>query len=119
MNPRALLPAALLVACSSSSGPGTGLCGGGSSATLTVSVVDDTNEPMNVCDATVVATGPTTVTLKPTGGTSNGDCAYVGTFSAGNYTITAMAPGYQTMSIHENVQAGCSAAPAIDVVPTP
>ena len=96
-----------------------GLCAGGTTSTLTVSVVDDTNEPLNVCDAMVLATGPSTVTLAPGGGTSTNSCDYVGTVSPGNYTVTATAPGYQMGMIHQIVQAGCDATAAIDVVPMP
>ncbi len=113
-----LLALLWLPACSSGSSP-TALCGSGPTSTLTVSVVNDTNEPFNVCTAKVVATGPTTLTLKPGGGGGQSNCNYTGTVSAGTYTVTATASGYQTMSIHQTVQTGCNATAAIDVVPVP
>jgi hypothetical protein len=113
--PVALL--ALAAACSSSSTP-TALCGGGATATLTVSVVNDTNEALNICDAKVVATGPSTVTLAPTGGSSTSSCGYAGTLPAGSYSITASGSGFETVSVEQVIQAGCNATAAIDVTPT-
>jgi len=117
----------VLPACSSSSPSPTALCAGGATSTLTVSVVNDTNEPMNICDATVVATGPATVTLAPGGGSSTNSCDYVGTVSPGSYTVTATASAscktagdcFSTASVHQVVQAGCNAIAAIDITPTP
>jgi hypothetical protein len=99
----------------------------GTTTTLTVSVVNDSCEPMNICDATVTATGPTTVTLSPTGGTSKGSCAYSGTFNAGDYAITAAASAtcktssdcFAATTVHQSIQAGCPSTAAIDVVLTP
>ncbi len=83
---------------------------------MTVSVVDDTNEPIPVCNATVVATGPSTVTLTPQGGTNS--CSYFGTVKAGMYTVTATATGYQPGTIHDDVQAGCPVSLSINVIAT-
>ena len=126
VNPRVLVGALLaLAACSPSNPSSTSLCPDASTSTLTVSVVNDTNQAMNICDATVVATGPSTVTLMPGGGMSN--CNYFGTVSGGNYTVTATASAncktngacFPTTTIHPIVQAGCGATAAIDVTPTP
>jgi hypothetical protein len=117
---RVLLGAVLgLAACSPSSPSPTALCGDAATATLTVSVVNDTNEPINICNAMVVATGPSTVTLTPSGGASSNSCDYVGTVNAGDYSVTATAMGYQTGTIHQNVQGGCNTTAAIDVIPSP
>lgn len=105
--------------CSSSSS--TSPCHG-STSTLTVSVVDDTNEGENLCGTdggappTVKASGPTQITLERTGG--QGSCSYVGTVIAGTYDVTATAPEYQPGSSGPiTVQAGCPAATQIDMMP--
>jgi hypothetical protein len=107
-----------LPACSGSNSMAPMCADSGTSTTITVTVVNDTNEPMNICNAMVVATGPTNVTLTPTGGSSEATCAYSGTVTAGEYTFTATATGYQTMTAHLTVQAGCPTPLAIDVTPT-
>jgi hypothetical protein len=108
-----------LTACSSSSGELSTGCTGGSSSSIDIAVVDDTNESMNICDATVTAmNGGSTVTLAKTGGTS--DCTYVGAVSSGgSYTLVATAPNYQMMTLILPVQAGCSYSSQIDVSPKP
>jgi hypothetical protein len=123
---RILLGALLVLTACSPSSPSTSLCPDASTSTLTVSVVNDTNQAVNICDATVVATGPTTVTLMPGGGASSSSCDYIGTVSGGAYTITAtasascMASGgcFPVTSIHTVVQAGCDTPAAVDVTPT-
>lgn len=111
----ASLAAAFFAAGCSSSGS-TSPCSGGPTATLTVTVVDDTNEPINICDAMVTASGPTHVTFEPTGGT--GSCSYLGTVIAGAYEITATATGYETETPTEiTIQSGCSVSTSIDMTP--
>jgi hypothetical protein len=121
-RPAVLAAAAFLVAlgaaCSSTSNSVGGQCSG-TTSTFDVSVIDDSNEAVHVCDATVTISGPDgTVTLKPQGAASN--CTYVGNVStSGMYTLTAVAPGYGTMMIPETVTAGCPYSLPIDVMATP
>jgi hypothetical protein len=110
----ACLPLLALPACSSSNALSE--CSG-TTTTVTVSVIDDSNEPMNICDAGVTVTGPgTNITLKPNG--SNGTCNYVGNVGGtGKYTITAIAHGDPAVMNTETIQEGCSISVALDVTP--
>jgi hypothetical protein len=101
--------------CSSSSSALSTGCSG-TATTLDITVVDDTGEPVDVCNATVTASGSGgTVTLKLVGGQSN--CSYIGNVSAGGkYSLTVNAPDYPTTMSSIDVQAGCSVMTAIDVM---
>jgi len=99
--------------CSSSSS--TSQCSGGTTGTLNVTVIDDQNEPINICDATVTASGPSQVTLEPTG--SQGSCSYKGSVIAGTYEVTATAAGYESYTTPVTIQAGCSVPISMDMTP--
>jgi hypothetical protein len=109
--------AALALAACSSSNP-LSECSG-TTTTVTVSVIDDSNEEMHICDAGVTVTGPgTNLTLTPNG--SNGTCDYVGNVGGtGKYTITATANGEPQPPYTQNIQEGCSISVALDVTPMP
>jgi hypothetical protein len=117
-TPAVLALAALLgmTSCSSSSaGLETG-CTGGSSASIRLSVVNDTNETERICNATVtVDGGGTSVSLAPSGG--QGECTYVGNVpKGGTYSVTVMVPDYPTTMSSVVVQAGCSVTPTVEIM---
>jgi hypothetical protein len=116
---KALVAATLgvvLFAAGCSAGSSPAMCSG-STSTLTATVVDDTNEPINICNATVKASGPTQVTLEPTGG--QGSCSYLGSVIAGTYEVTATATGYEPYMTSVTIQSGCSVPISMDLTPAP
>ena len=102
-----------------SSGGSTSQCTNSATSTLTVAVVDDSNESADICTATVTATGPTQVTFERTGNTTS--CSYLGTVQAGKYDVSATAPGYEMNynSATIDIQAGCSVPTTIQMTPAP
>jgi hypothetical protein len=109
-----LFPLLGLAACSSGSTtlePGCGLA----MPSLAVSVVNDSNEILYLCTATVVAKGPSTLTLMPTGGTM---CGYQGPVTTGTYDVTATLSGYTIPPIHVTVQQGCNAVGSLEATPS-
>jgi hypothetical protein len=103
-----------LAACSSSSNSLTPGCGV-TMQTLDITVANDTNEVIYLCTATVTATGPSTVTLKPSGGTM---CSYSANVTTGTYNVTATLANYDIPPVHVTVQAGCDGVGSMEATPS-
>jgi hypothetical protein len=104
----------LAAAACGSSGDTPPMCMG-TTTTLTVTVVNDACEPVDVCNATVTATGPSKPTFTASGG--QGSCDYTANVTAGSYVVTATAPNLQGTS-NIVIQTGCSTFTTIDLSPT-
>jgi hypothetical protein len=113
------LCAALSSAACSASSPSaesTG-CTGEATTSIDVTVVDDSNEPTDLCNATVTATGAagSAVTLSLVGGAGN--CSYIGDVKgSGKYSLTVTVPDYPTTLSSVDVESGCSISTSVDVM---